>query len=247
MANPQAQYSPRRRADKLIQFDSVRNLPTIVFVKQVGETPLKTKVARIIGQTLDVLAHDLDMSGNTLEVVLTRANTGRTRGHLRTSATILNPKVELGTMELMLNLGPMRNMKDEGDLIKTLMHETIHYVQYQSGVLTGEWCGAWVNTWNLTRATELSRRAQGNRSFITEARPITPQAGDRIETIKRAPKRGTTSYEQYLLMPHERQAWTQVLGLAHQLYPQAVEACRESARTAYKAGKVVGSSHRQYR
>jgi hypothetical protein len=225
-----------------------RNLPTIRFTKRVGDSTLKTKIQGVIESTLDVLAHDLDMSNKTLNVVLTRANTGRTHGHIRVSATFSNPKANLDTMELMLNLGSMRNARDEGDLIKTLMHETIHYVQYQSGILTGEVVGrSWVNTWNLTRATELSRRAQGNRSFITEARPITPQAGDRVETIKRAPKRGTTSYEQYLLMPHERQAWTQVLGLAHQLYPQAVEACRTSARTAYKAGKVVGSHHRQYR
>ena len=115
-----------------------RNLPTIRFTKRVGDSTLKTKIQGVIESTLDVLAHDLDMSGRTLNVVLTRANTGP---HEDISASVRRParrpKVQnLDVMELMLNLGPMRNARDEGDLIKTLMHETIHYVQYQSGILT---------------------------------------------------------------------------------------------------------------
>jgi hypothetical protein len=235
--NPQAQYSPRRRADKLVQFDSVRNLPTIVFTKQVGETPLKTSVAEVIGNTLDTLAYDIDMSNKTLNVVLTRSNTGTTRGHIQISAKTCEQTGErvqnLDVMELMLNLGPMRNARDEGDLIKTLMHETIHYVQYQSGIMAETLDGRkWVTSWNVTRASEISRRAQGVRSFVTE-KPIHPQAGDRIETLVPAPRgRGEYCHARYLATPQERQAWTQVLGLAHQLYPQAVEACRKSAREA---------------
>lgn len=237
--NPQAQYRPRRRADKLIQFDNVRNLPTIVFTKQVGETPLKTQVAHIVGNTLDVIAHDIDMSGKTLNVVLTRANTGRTNGHIRISAKTCEETGDrvqnLDVMELMLNLGPMRNMKDEGDLIKTLMHETIHYVQYQSGIMSETLDGRrWITSWNCTRASEISRRAQGVGSFLTE-KSIHPQEGDRVETLVPAPRgRGEYNHARYLATPPERQAWTQVHGLALQLYPQAVEACRESMRTAYK-------------
>ena len=117
-----------------------QNLPTIRFTKRVGQAPLKNMIQGVIESTLGVLAHDIDMSGRTLNVVLTRANTGSTRGHIRISAKTCEETGDrvqnLDVMELMLNLGPMRNARDEGDLIKTLMHETIHYVQYQSGIMS---------------------------------------------------------------------------------------------------------------
>lgn len=235
--NPQAQYSPRRRADKLIQFDSVRNLPTIVFTKQVGETTLKTFVAEVIGNTLDTLAYDLDMSNKTLNVVLTRSNTGGTQGHLRVTASRFDPVVKLDTMELMLNLGPMKSAKDDADLITTLMHETVHYVQFQSGVMKGEVVNnfrTWKYTWNVTRSSEIGRRAQGSRSFVSE-KSITPVHSDDVRVINRTSSvKGDYNYARYMNQPEERQAWTAVRGLAQQLYPQAIEASRKSMRTSYK-------------
>ena len=193
----------------------------------------------VIESTLGVLAHDIDMSGRTLNVVLIHEPTQAP--HEDISASVRRPARRQGdrvqnldVMELMLNLGPMRNARDEGDLIKTLMDETIHYVQYQSGIMSETLDGCrWITSWNVTRASELSRRAQGVRSFVTE-KPIHPQAGDRVETRPAPRGRGEYNHARYLATPQERQAWTQVLGLANQLYPQAVEACRDSARKAYK-------------
>ena len=226
-----------------------RNLPTIRFPKRVGQAPLKNMIQGVIESTLGVLAYDIDMSGRTLNVVLTRANTGGTRGHIRISAKTCEETGErvqnLDTMELMLNLGPMRNARDEGDLIKTLMHETIHYVQYQSGIMAETLDGRrWITSWNCTRASEISRRAQGVGSFHTE-KSIHPQEGDRVEILVPAPRgRGEYNHARYLATPPERQAWTQVHGLALQLYPQAVEACRESMKTAYTKPARVLKGHR---
>ena len=86
------------------------------------------------------------------------------------------------------------------------------------------------NTSNRIEPTSTGRPLLPHRG-----RPIHPQADDRVETLVPAPRgRGEYNHARYLATPQERQAWTQVLGLAHQLYPQAVEACRDSARKAYK-------------
>ena len=230
-----------------------RNLPLIRFPKRVGQAPIKNFVRSVIETTIiDLVRDDVDLTDITLDVILTRANTGRTNGSLGTwfkmPSDISNLRkgdtvqTDLTRFRLMLNLGPSAdNHKNDADLIKTLMHETIHFVQYVTGILTAtaQWFGGRnlvkSYTWNLTAGYELNYRARGGRCFVArEPRTLTHQEGDRVETIARRPRSTRTdrTYAQYLAQPHERQAWTQVLPLARRHYPQAVEACRKSYRTA---------------
>ena len=230
-----------------------RNLPLIRFPKRVGQAPIKNFVRSVIETTIiDLVRDDVDLTDITLDVILTRANTGRTNGSLGTwfkmPSDISNLRkgdtvqTDLTRFRLMLNLGPSAdNHKNDADLIKTLMHETIHFVQYVTGILTAtaQWFGGRnlvkSYTWNLTAGYELNYRARGGRCFVArEPRTLTHQEGDRVETIARRPRstRTARTYAQYLAQPHERQAWTQVLPLARRHYPQAVEACRKSYRTA---------------
>lgn len=213
-----------------------RNLPTIRFTKRVGQAPLKNMVQSVIENSIQHLCYDLDLSGVSLDVALTRAK-GPTRGSMGYTHGVHSGRPDKTQMTLMLNIGSMTNARDEGDLIKTLMHEVIHFAQMQHDILMGEVVrGArgrtvWQSSFNLTRSYELSRRCQGARSLLQE-KPITHQEGDRVETLVKVSPR--SNYNGYLMMPHERQAWTGVLGMAHALYPQAVEAARESARTNRK-------------
>ena len=237
MANNPQPYTPRRdRQTRLIVFDSVGNLPTITFTKKVGETPLKTTVANVIGNSITHLCHDLDLSGVALDVVLTRAQ-GPTRGSMGYTHGVHSGRPDKTQMTLLLNIGPMTNARDEGDLIKTLMHEVIHFAQMQHDILMGEVVrGArgrtvWQTSFNVSASYELSRRCQGARSFLFE-RPISYQEGDRVDTLVKVSAR--RNYNGYLMMPHERQAWRGVLGMARNLYPQAVEAARESYKTSVK-------------
>ena len=230
-----------------------RNLPLIRFPKRVGQAPIKNFVRSVIETTIiDLVRDDVDLTDITLDVILTRANTGRTNGSLGTwfkmPSDISNLRkgdtvqTDLTRFRLMLNLGPSAdNHKNDADLIKTLMHETIHFVQYVTGILTAtaQWFGGRnlvkSYTWNLTAGYELNYRARGGRCFVArEPRTLTHQEGDRVETMARKPRSTRTprTYAQYLAQPHERQAWTQVLPLARRHYPQAVEACRKSYRTA---------------
>ena len=230
-----------------------RNLPQIRFPKRVGQAPIKNFVRSVIETTIiDLVRDDVDLTDITLDVVLTRANTGRTSGSLASSwklpSNIRNLRkgdtvpTDLTHFRLMLNLGPSAdNHKSDADLIKTLMHETIHFVQYVTGIMTvtGQWFGGRsltpTRTWNLTAGYELNYRARGGVCFVArEPRPLTQQEGDRVEKMARRPRSTRTdrTYAQYLAQPHERQAWTQVLPLARRHYPQAVEACRKSYRTA---------------
>ena len=230
-----------------------RNLPLIRFPKRVGQAPIKNFVRSVIETTIiDLVRDDVDLTDITLDVILTRANTGRTNGSLGTwfkmPSDISNLRkgdtvqTDLTRFRLMLNLGPSaNNHKNDADLIKTLMHETIHFVQYVTGILTAtaQWFGGRnlvkSYTWNLTAGYELNYRARGGRCFVArEPRTLTHQESDRVETIARRPRSTRTdrTYAQYLAQPHERQAWTQVLPLARRHYPQAVEACRKSYRTA---------------
>ena len=89
----------------------------------------------------------------------------------------------------------------------------------------------WQTSFNVSASYELSRRCQGARSFLFE-RPISYQEGDRVDTLVKVSAR--RNYNGYLMMPHERQAWRGVLGMARNLYPQAVEAARESYKTSVK-------------
>lgn len=213
-----------------------QNLPTIRFTKRVGQAPLKNMVQSVIENSIQHLCYDLDLSGVSLDVALTRAK-GPTRGSMGYTHGVHSGRPDKTQMTLMLNIGSMTNARDEGDLIKTLMHEVIHFAQMQHDILMGEVVrGArgrtvWQSSFNLTRSYELSRRCQGARSLLQE-KPITHQEGDRVETLVKVSPR--SNYNGYLMMPHERQAWTGVLGMAHALYPQAVEAARESARTNRK-------------
>ena len=230
-----------------------RNLPLIRFPKRVGQAPIKNFVRSVIETTIiDLVRDDVDLTDITLDVILTRANTGRTNGSLGTwfkmPSDISNLRkgdtvqTDLTRFRLMLNLGPSAdNHKNDADLIKTLMHETIHFVQYGTGILTAtaQWFGGRnlvkSYTWNLTAGYELNYRARGGRCFVArEPRTLTHQESDRVETIARRPRSTRTdrTYAQYLAQPHERQAWTQVLPLARRHYPQAIEACRKSYRTA---------------
>ena len=230
-----------------------RNLPLIRFPKRVGQAPIKNFVRSVIETTIiDLVRDDVDLTDITLDVILTRANTGRTNGSLGTwfkmPSDISNLRkgdtvqTDLTRFRLMLNLGPSAdNHKNDADLIKTLMHETIHFVQYVTGILTAtaQWFGGRnlvkSYTWNLTAGYELNYRARGGRCFVArEPRTLTHQESDRVETIARRPRSTRTdrTYAQYLAQPHERQAWTQVLPLARRHYPQAIEACRKSYRTA---------------
>ena len=230
-----------------------RNLPLIRFPKRVGQAPIKNFVRSVIETTIiDLVRDDVDLTDITLDVILTRANTGRTNGSLGTwfkmPSDISNLRkgdtvqTDLTRFRLMLNLGPSAdNHKNDADLIKTLMHETIHFVQYVTGILTAtaQWFGGRnlvkSYTWNLTAGYELNYRARGGRCFVArEPRTLTHQESDRVETIARRPRSTRTdrTYAQYLAQPLERQAWTQVLPLARRHYPQAVEACRKSYRTA---------------
>lgn len=233
-----------------------RNLPLIRFPKRVGQAPIKNFVRSVIETTIiDLVRDDVDLTNITLDVILTRANTGRTSGSLgsdwKLPAQMKNLRrgdtlqTDLTYFRLMLNLGPSAdNHKNDADLIKTLMHETIHFVQYVTGILTvtGQWFGGRsltpTRTWNLTAGYELNYRARGGREIFNfhEPRTLTHQEGDRVETIAHRPRstRTARSYAQYLAQPHERQAWMQVLPLARRHYPQAVEACRKSYRTAVK-------------
>ena len=234
-----------------------RNLPLIRFPKRVGQAPIKNFVRSVIETTIiDLVRDDVDLTDITLDVILTRANTGRTNGSLGTwfkmPSDISNLRkgdtvqTDLTRFRLMLNLGPSAdNHKNDADLIKTLMHETIHFVQYVTGILTAtaQWFGGRnlvkSYTWNLTAGYELNYRARGGRCFVArEPRTLTHQESDRVETIARRPRSTRTdrTYAQYLAQPHERQAWTQVLPLARRHYPQAVEACRKSYRTAVQEG-----------
>ena len=218
-----------------------RNLPTIRFTKRVGQAPLKNMVQSVIENSIQHLCYDLDLSGVALNVALTRAQ-GPTRGSMGYTHGVHSGRPDKTQMTLMLNIGSMTNARDEGDLIKTLMHEVIHFAQMQHDILMGEVVregrrSVWQSSFNLTRSYELSRRCQGARSLLQE-KPITHQAGDRVETLVKVSPR--TSYNGYLMMPHERQAWTGVLGMAHALYPQAIEAARESARTNRKGCATYG-------
>jgi len=239
--NPQPYQARRDPVSRLIVFDSVGDLPTITFTKTVGKTPMKTFVANVIGNSITHLCHDLDLSGVALNVTLTRAQ-GPTRGSMGYTHGIHEGRPDKSQMTLMLNIGSMTNARDEGDLIKTLMHEVIHFAQMQHDILMGEVVRegrrtVWQSSFNLTRSYELSRRCQGARSLLQE-KPITHQAGDRVETlVKQSPRK---NYNGYLMMPHERQAWRGVLGMAHALYPQAIEAARESNRTSVKGCAKYG-------
>ena len=241
-----------------------RNLPLIRFPKRVGQAPIKNFVRSVIETTIiDLVRDDVDLTNITLDVILTRANTGRTNGSLGTWFKIPSDisnlrkgdtvQTDLTRFRLMLNLGPSaNNHKNDADLIKTLMHETIHFVQYVTGILTAtaQWFGGRnlvkSYTWNVTAGYALNYRARGDSDtqffgafhtfFARDARPLTHQEGDRVEKIARRPRSTRTdrTYAQYLAQPHERQAWMQVLPLARRHYPQAVEVCRESYRTAVK-------------
>lgn len=219
-----------------------QNLPTIRFTKRVGQAPLKNMVQSVIENSIQHLCYDLDLSEVLLDVVLTRAK-GPTRGSMGYGEGVHMGKPNLNHMRLLLNIGSMTNARDEGDLIKTLMHEVIHFAQMQHRILMGEVVrGArgrtvWQTSFNVTRSYELSRRCQGARSLLME-KPIQWQEGDRVDTLVKVSPR--TSYNGYLMMPHERQAWTGVLGMAHALYPQAVKAARESARTNRKGCASYG-------
>lgn len=226
------------------------NLPTIVFTKRVGQAPLKAFVQNVIETTLLDLVEEQDANLRevTLEVVLTRSNTGRTQGSMGYTWDIQGVPTrgktygtDLKTFTLMLNLGRSADAhKDDGDLIKTLMHETIHMVQMVTGMMTvqGTYTGRrslhTVTTWNVTAGHELNFRARGRSCImVREPRSLTTQEGDRVETINRPPNsKGDRNYARYLAMPHERQAWTQVLPLSRRLFPVAVEACRKSFKTA---------------
>ena len=239
-----------------------RNLPQIRFPKRVGQAPIKDFVRSVIETTIiDLVRDDVDLTNITLDVILTRANTGRTHGSLgtwfNTPSDISNLRkgdtiqTDLTRFRLMLNLGPSAdNHKDDADLIKTLMHETIHFVQYVTGILTAtaQWFGGRnlvkSYTWNVTAGYVLNYRARGDCDtsffgrasslYAREPRSLTHREGDRVETLARRPRSTRTdrTYAQYLAQPHERQAWTQVLPLARRHYPQAVEVCRKSHRTA---------------
>lgn len=237
MANNPQPYQPRRDEEtRLITFDSVGNLPTITFTKTVGKTPLKTTVANVIGNSITHLCYDLDLSGVALDVVLTRAQ-GPTRGSMGYAHGVHIGKPDNKHMRLLLNIGPMDNARAEGELIKTLMHEVIHFAQMQHGILMGEVVkGArgrtvWQESFNVTRSYELSRRCQGASSLLEE-KPIQWQEGDRVDTLVKVSAR--SNYNAYLMQPHERQAWRGVLGMAHALYPQAVESARDSVKTSVK-------------
>ena len=131
-----------------------QNLPLIRFPKRVGQAPIKNFVRSVIETTIiDLVRDDVDLTNITLDVILTRANTGRTNGSLGSSWKLPAMKdirrgdtiqTDLTHFRLMLNLGPSAdNHKNDADLIKTLMHETIHFVQYVTGIMTvtGQWFG----------------------------------------------------------------------------------------------------------
>lgn len=219
-----------------------RNLPTIRFTKRVGQAPLKNMVQSVIENSIHHLCYDLDLSECVLDVLLTRAQ-GPTRGSMGYAEGVFEGKPNLNHMQLLLNIGSMTNARDEGELIKTLMHEVIHFAQMQHGILMGEVVrGArgrkvWQTSFNVSAGYELSRRIQGAGSLLFE-RPISWQQGDRVDTlVKASPRR---NYNAYLMQPHERQAWRGVLGMAKNLYPQALEAARESIKTSVKGCKERG-------
>ena len=219
-----------------------RNLPTIRFTKRVGQAPLKNMVKSVIENSIHHLCYDLDLSRVVLDVVLTRAK-GPTRGSMGYAHGVHIGKPNLNHMRLLLNIGSMNNARDEGDLIKTLMHEVIHFAQMQHGILMGEVVkGArgrtvWQNSFNVTRSYELSRRIQGPSSMLEEKR-INWQEGDRVDTLVKVSAR--RNYNAYLMQPHERQAWRGVLGMAKNLYPQAIESARASVKTSVKGCKERG-------
>ena len=219
-----------------------RNLPTIRFTKRVGQAPLKNMIQSVIENSIHHLCYDLDLSESVIDVVLTRAQ-GPTRGSMGHAKGIHQGKPDNTHMRLLLNLGSMKNARDEGDLIKTLMHEVIHYAQTQHGILMtelirlGRGRTTWQTSFNVTRSYELSRRCQGAASFLTE-KPIQYQEGDRIDTLVKVSAR--RNYNAYLMQPHERQAWRGVLGMANCLYPHAVTAARDSVKTSIKGCKAYG-------
>lgn len=199
--------------------DGQANSPMITFSKRVGSQQLKNEIQGTIKRVIALVCPEVDLSHRTLNVVLTRANTGGTHGNLATRYSLKDRCQVLSEMDLMVNIG-----KDSPHA--SLVHETIHYLQMQLGALSFVHVGgkqtAYVfhhptaalinarvhNGEVLNTITEGRTWRTTNAPTLQEAREDKANGGGSYRVM--SPDKGniTTDYafNRYLMLSHEAQA-----------------------------------------
>lgn len=194
--------------------DGHTNSPTITFSKRVGTPQLKSEIQATIERVIALVCPEVDLSHRTLNVVLTRANTGGTHGNLQTTYSLKDGCQLLDTMNLMVNIG-----KDSPHA--SLVHETIHYLQMQLGALSFVHVGGKQTAYVFHYATaalinarvhngEVLNTMTEGRTWRTTNAPTLQQARDNTGYRVMRPDSGRiqtdAAFNRYLMLSHEAQA-----------------------------------------
>jgi hypothetical protein len=191
------------------------NSPTITFSKRVGTPQLKSEISATIERVIALVCPEVDLSHRTLNIVLTRANTGGTHGNLATRYSLKDRSQVLSEMDMMVNIG-----KDSPHA--SLVHETIHYLQMQLGALSFVHIGGKQTAYIFHYATAALINARVHNgevlNMMTEGRtwrignaPTLQEARDDADSYRvMSPDKGNLntdySFNRYLMLSHEAQA-----------------------------------------
>ena len=187
------------------------NSPLIHFTKSVGDSTFKQMIQATIEHTIHTLVPEMVFHHRTLNVVLTRAQTGSTGGYLKVRASASQGVHLAKPMELMVNIG-------KGSLQATIIHETIHWLQYQLKILSvaylnGAYKGGSTYLWDNATGALLNARGHDEAvlNMMTEGRTWRTEAhtttGEGVTAYRGSnPRTGALSRMKYFLEPCERQA-----------------------------------------
>lgn len=223
------------------------NSPEVNFTHAVGTSAVKNTVKTLILDTINAVAPEVNFNHRTLNIQLTRANTGATAGHLKIS--FINGHIQKPTMSMMVN---MKRVDSE----QTIIHETIHWLQFQLNVATAvRHEGRYVYLWDNATGALLNARGQGDNALLnmmTEGRTWNATAptlgtaqGVRVHRHSTDMK-STHGRLNYYLDPAESQAHRLALPIAKRLgQPQAVlDSCLSMAGKQMNAVKEAKEGRR---
>ena len=221
----------------------------LTFPKRVGGPAVRADVGELIHRVIDSVAPELDLSENTLEVHFTNDRNLSSPAHLSTPWKVVHQTQQGGYVDaeaastlgvglsgnlphMKVNLQGVKAADYDGLTPHTanhIIHETLHYIQYATGVMSGKQTlkgygrravRRIITTWNHGPAMALNHAimAAAGRNLTTDA-----STSDESTDYDR-------SSVAYAEMPWELQAWrgAYLLGRA-----MGFPAC-ETARTDYK-------------
>lgn len=190
--------------------------PAIRFTHAVGNETLKGELKNLILETIHTVAPEVDFSHRVLALQLTRANTGNEAGHL--NVQLSGGVMSLDGMRMKVNI-------KSSAVIETVIHETIHWLQFQLKIATAvKVNGRFSYLWCNSTGALLNARGQGDNALLnmmTEGRtwntvaPVKGGAG-----VRETPSMGMNTRAgclNYYLDPAEAQAHRLAFGIAKQM------------------------------